>query len=91
MTVSDSQTPDKPISVLFFMGVGSKKGAIPDGTYSGSVRCDCSTRANLQAVVRDGEFQFTGCPVCRRVHTCEVTNVAGKVEVGFFPPGIVIL
>lgn len=61
---------------------------IKDGVYSSHVRCDCIIRANLQVIVREGEIVFTGCPVCKK--EC-VVEVLPDGEIGFFPPGVVVL
>lgn len=74
--------------VLYFMGI---KPTLEDGTYSSDVRCSCLTRANLRAIVRNGEIVEAGCPVCKQQVPCEVTKVGGHVEIGFFPPGTVII
>lgn len=74
--------------VLYFMGI---KPTLADGTYSSDVRCLCLTQANLRAVVRAGAVVEAGCPVCKREYPCEVTKVGSRVEIGFFPPGTVVI
>ena len=73
------------MTTLRFMDAHPK---LEDGTRSSQVRCDCLTRANLIAVVQDGEITFTGCPVCRK--EC-VVEVLPDGEVGFFPMGVVVI
>jgi hypothetical protein len=74
--------------VLYFLGVRPR---LADGVCATGTRCLCPARANLQAEVRNGEIVFAGCPVCRREWPCEVTAVGGRADVGFFPPGTVVI
>jgi len=64
------------------------KPKLRDGIRSSHIRCDCMTRANLQVVVKDGEVIFAGCPVCK---TESVIEILPDGEIGFFPPGVVVL
>lgn len=61
---------------------------ITDGIHASYVRCDCSFRANLQVEVKGGEIVFAGCPVCRKE---SVVEILPDGEIGFFPPGVVVL
>ena len=74
--------------VLYFMGAKPK---LEDGTFWSDMRCVCINRPNLRAIVRNGQIIDAGCPLCKTQVPCEVTNVAGRVEIGFFAPGTVII
>lgn len=73
------------MGVLRFMDANPK---LRDGTRSSHVRCDCMIRANLHAVIKDGKVVFAGCPVCKKESVIEILPDG---EIGFFPPGVVVL
>ena len=68
--------------VLRFFDANPK---LEDGIRSSHVRCDCMVRANLQAVIKDGEIVFVGCPVCKKPALVEIRPDG---SIGFFPPGV---
>ena len=72
-------------TVLYFLGC---KPRLEEGAHWSDVRCDCSSRANLCATVREGKVVEAGCPVCKLGAVCEVTP-DGRIS--FFPPGIQVL
>jgi hypothetical protein len=73
------------MAVLRFMDARPK---LDDGSRSSHVRCDCLTQANLQVVIKDGEIVFAGCPICKKESVIEILPDG---EIGFFPPGVVVL
>jgi len=61
---------------------------LEDGIHVSHVRCDCQWRANLQAIVKDNDVVWAGCPVCKKEALVEI-GPDGRI--GFFPPGIVVI
>ena len=65
---------------------------LEDGEVWSDLRCVCSTRANLRAVIRGGQVVEAGCPVCGREGVYEITpGWDGKGELDFFPMGTVVI
>ena len=64
------------------------KPKLRDGRRASHMRCDCLTRANLVAIVKNGEITFAGCPVCGKNALVEVLPDG---EIGFFPMGTVVI